>query len=113
MVVANHHKLLDTREGVGEEEPVNTVAGCAGQRRHSLSELYSTAAGASMPQSGIQRTCSSVQAVYSIQVNGTESFLLPVKIHSGSRKIRENVRSESEGKIGPSGVVRAGCAGIR
>jgi len=47
------------------------------------------------------------------RVNGSESFLLPVKIHSGSRKIRENVRSESEGKIGPSGVVRAGCAGIR
>ncbi len=49
VVVANHHKLSDTREGGGEAEPIKTVAGCAGRRRHLPAELHSTSAGASMP----------------------------------------------------------------
>ncbi|MGH4208340.1 hypothetical protein ACRFA1_22195, partial [Klebsiella pneumoniae] len=49
VVVANHHKLLETREGVGEAEPVKTAAGCAGPRRHLPAVLHSTAVGASMP----------------------------------------------------------------
>jgi len=48
-VVANHHKLLDTREGVGEAEPVKTAAGCAGRRRHLHAVLHAASTGASMP----------------------------------------------------------------
>lgn len=49
LMVASHHKLLETREGGGIGRTYQTVAGCAGLRRHSLTELYTAPAGAYMP----------------------------------------------------------------